>query len=225
MQQGSTAPIITADDQAKSAQAVLNGEQRRNARATTLNAAIGRLAGEPEPQDDAILNDIAATPKQRLLASATVKTSLVVCKGLVMLHELFSLKNFDHAYPQDRVTELRNELGDAKCPIHMDEVKSKIAALDSHDSIVQSRRVIGIISNDFQYAEKSLRLLVEQSVALVKSMREKAINREAAWFSLFNLPHEQTTLSRRYDLLLAELNNLPINAQTLHWFGITDVAA
>jgi hypothetical protein len=98
MQQGSTAPIITADDQAKSAQAVLNGEQRRNARATTLNAAIGRLAGEPEPQDDAILNDIAATPKQRLLASATVKTSLVVCKGLVMLHELFSLKNFDHAY-------------------------------------------------------------------------------------------------------------------------------
>jgi hypothetical protein len=56
-------------------------------------------------------------------------------------------------------------------------------------------------------------------------MREKAINREAAWFSLFNLPHEQTTLSRRYDLLLAELNNLPINAQTLHWFGITDVAA
>jgi hypothetical protein len=227
---------ISADEAAK---VKIAHHQRPQWMAARLDELVKYLASPPTAElasnPASLLEDndtpsearqkLSADPKQRLCGHPAVLQCVQLAKKYACRGELFSIENHDIIYPADHVRLLEHELHTSQSPERVRILQAEIARVNS--SIAAGTSEVGLrgmAQSKWAPVLDALRSAIAVSQLLVATWRLDAVLVERDWFSEFVMERQETPLSGQFTSLLAELEALTVNQQTLHWFGVKDCA-
>jgi len=182
-------------------------------------------------------NTATLSPKSRLLLEPAIRAKIKDTKRALVAFEVFLIENEDAMYPAQAIARMSQQitLVDAKC---IAGLVQSIQAL-SHPGALNVAQVLkNQAAVQFEPCRAKLIELMDASVGLLRGYRADAQKEEADFFTRNGLPVEATSVSKRVngsiselELILNEYRNpgsaspLPSPEGTpLTWFNVTDIA-
>lgn len=184
-------------------------------------------------------NLLSANPKDRLVLEPSIQNRIADCKSKLAKYEIFRLQNSDALFPADAVNRLRQQLAHATSPKEAQALLDRISALSNPGAAEVAAITRSLAHREFAPAQEAIAGLLVEARRLVADYLDEAESIEAEFFGKFGLPHEATSLSKRYSATLAQLDQrlndwqnrensnqtatiLPnANSTPLFWFGVS----
>lgn len=180
-----------------------------------LAASLARL---PE-----VHKNISRTPRECLLAHVEACNQLNVLLAATAKAKIATLEAFNITNVRDRIVELKTALdgvgGEMSSEV-IATIQSELATLrtpEAEDIAARRKREVTV---ERQFAESFARNFQTWAIAALDSLRAEAVEFERKMFADLHLPPEETVVSRRFKLAMAELRGLGTPEQVLRWFGM-----
>jgi hypothetical protein len=211
--------------------AYLDAPARRAQRLETVTAFIyGGYKNEvlKFPTEQSMSEGLGTkTPlKEQLLSVDCIQQSYLFARHAVLYYEIKELELFTLANPDVRKREIllaMQNIGDLGAIADLKRELAEIGDPSSQESITVALNVKGILHLEFR---ESVMPAIEGLIGVAKRVlgawREMTVESETLFLESYGLPYEATSASRRYSVLLAQLDALKPNRMALEWFGVQD---
>jgi hypothetical protein len=188
------------------------------------------LAAKPETLLDSdtpseARQKLSAHPKQRLCRHPAVLQCVQLAKNYACRAEKFAIENHDIIYPEDHVRLLQNELHACQSPERVRTLQVEIARVNASIATGTAEGGFkGFAKEKWEPVFDAIRGAIAVGQLLAATWRADAVEVEQGWFAEFGMERQETALAKKFSNLLAEMDTLAVNQQTLHWFGVKDIA-
>ncbi len=158
-----------------------------------------KIQGElPNPLIARMLIDDETGKGARVLISKLMKQ--------IVEYELDYAKSQPRLHPESRKNEILIEISRGGLPLEQLQVlQAELIEVESSSAPLIARAETTRLIAAYQQIKENLSMLTEMLVAGLGKHRETAIKLENKLFSQFNLPSERTSITRKYDALINEL--------------------
>lgn len=181
--------------------------------------------GETDAGDDTIARQLLAVdPKDRLFVHKDIRYLINIARIHALNAELFSLENHDLCYPIDHLEELEHELRNCRSVDRVRELQQLIASAKERGSNRANEVLIKQeAANKWNPFFDIVKILIPVAGKLLARWGIDAAVAEHEFFAELGFQPEETSISRRYLVLLDELDKLTVTKNSLNWFGVSNV--
>jgi hypothetical protein len=190
--------------------------ERHVGRAATRANAIAKLK-ELIEGDSLETAPLRCCPSDTLIQDAILLTSENNILP-VLLHEgrkrlaayaLTFWQEYEHVYPQERVEEIKLELANtAGLNAGMiTELHTELQRLESSAADLIADAANSVVVSAFGPVREISEPLLDELIEVLEQRKAAAFVSEETFFQRFGLPHEQTTVSRRYEAVLKSVRD------------------